>query len=68
MPSVRRRVEIITVDNIQAVEVLKIGAFLERVRRPKKNIPLRRHTKKGRSRPRSSRVPLLMCDKEAIEV
>lgn len=46
MPSVRRRVEIITADNMQAVEVLKIGAFLERVRRPKKNIPLRRRTKR----------------------
>jgi hypothetical protein len=46
---------------MQAVEVLKIGAFLERVRRPKKNIPLRRHTKKGRSRPRSSRVPFSLA-------
>ena len=40
---------------------LKIGAFLEMVRRPKKNIPLRRHTKKGRSRPRSSRVPFSLA-------
>ncbi len=57
MPSVRRRVEIITADNMQAVEVLKIGAFLERVRRPKKNIPLRRHTKKGTQPPAEQPCP-----------